>query len=81
MEYGCLFIHSLYVVQGLVQPGPVVALIADVLIGPLHVLGRDIGAVAELGVGIYMEGVGQAVLGDLPGLGKLAAEFSVDLAH
>ena len=81
VEYGCLFIHSLYVVQGLVQPGPVVALIADVLIGPLHVLGRDIGAVAELGVGIYMEGVGQAVLGDLPGLGKLAAEFSVDLAH
>ena len=81
VEYDSLCIHSLHVVQGLIQPGPVVALITDVLIGVLHVLCRDIGAVAELGVGVYMEGIGQAVLGNLPGVGKLAAELPVDLAQ
>jgi hypothetical protein len=45
--------------------------LGDAVVGGLHVLGRELRAVVELHVLAQEEGVGLAVLGDLPAVGEV----------
>ena len=51
--------------------------IDDALVGGLDVLGGEVGAVVELDALAQLEGVGEAVLGDLPGLGEVALDLEL----
>ena len=53
------------------------ALRHDLLIGELHVLRGEVHAVVPLHAGRQMEGVGQAILGNVPGAGQAGNHLGV----
>ena len=49
----------------------------NLLIGELHVLGGEVHAVVPLHAGRQMEGIGQAILGNVPGAGQTGNHLGV----
>ena len=55
--------------------------LGDAVVGGLHVVGGEVGAVVELHVLAQEEGVGLAVLGDLPAVGEIGDDCLAAVAR